>query len=111
MLDDVDYCYPNELGGYRLRVDEYEPRGYPRLQIRCLVHKDCSKYRGLGAAQCRHFGPREPLAYLMVWALCRTLKNGWKIIHHNLLLVLASLCGCDVVEGAIYAGLAQWLSP
>ena len=56
----------------RFGIDTHTRAGtgktYRRLRVRCRVHAKCGKYRGLGAAQTRHHGWREPFAFLMLWA-------------------------------------------
>ena len=64
---------------YKLRFDAGSHKGgtaYNRLRIECPlsccahfdVGKTCGKYRNLGIAQTRNFGPREPEAFLIAWA-------------------------------------------
>ena len=60
--------FPNEIEGNALRLDKHAPRGYRRLVITCPVHPGCKKHRGLGHNQCKALGPREPMAFLAVWA-------------------------------------------
>jgi hypothetical protein len=40
---------------------------YSRYQVKCVWHDNCTKYRNCGVDQCKHFGPWEPIAFLMLW--------------------------------------------
>ena len=60
---------PAFVDGCWLRVDPY--RGlqvYDRIVITCPLHGACEKKRDRHGAQCEHFGPMEPIAYLAVRA-------------------------------------------
>ena len=63
------YTFPLHIGPCRVRLECHRGRTrYDRLSITCAFHYSCEKKRGLGEAQTSHFGPREPLAFLAVWA-------------------------------------------
>ena len=47
-----------------------EPGFYQRYCVQCCVASHgalCGKRRNIGSAQTRHFGDKEPLAYLGAW--------------------------------------------
>jgi hypothetical protein len=78
-VDIAPYIAPPLSLKYKLRLDAGCHKGgtaYNRLRIECplscCAHFDvgntCGKYRNLGTAQTRNFGPREPEAFLIAWA-------------------------------------------
>jgi hypothetical protein len=66
---------PNEVvvGDYTITTDVHyskvsRDKDYKRYIIKCRLHKNCTKKRGMGSRQTGTLGEFEPLAFLVAWA-------------------------------------------
>jgi len=81
---------PARIDGAKIRHENYEDYRveYSRYELRCSWHPDCSKMRGSGPEQCKHYGKWEPIAFLAVW---NSRGEDCEAADHNRIRPLPSL--------------------